>query len=178
VWCFFISTKIPDVHSPIGGYIFIAFILLLVFFGARNLYRIIQINQDALASTIVSFCFLGVVFYFSIVSFARFIYPYIPAAKGGGDYTMSHPVKLTFDTRFLNSIPPAVTNELPANCMILLDANSTIVLLASTNGAGGPAEWRSSTNKPTVYEIRREAIISITHLNSDVTNSTNILLKP
>jgi hypothetical protein len=49
--------------------------------------------------------------------------------------------------------------------MILLDANSGVVLLASTNDVGGPAEWRSGASKPTVYEIRREAIVSITHFN-------------
>jgi len=77
--------------------------------------------QDYSLRTMVSaFCLLGVLFYFSILSFARHIYPYIPAVKGGGDYTLSHPVQLTFDTRFTNSIPPA-SNEGTSNQLFKFD---------------------------------------------------------
>jgi hypothetical protein len=99
--------------------------------------------------------------YFSISSFARYIYPYIPAVKGGGDFTLSNPVKLTFDTNCLSSIPLLVQS----NNMIMLDENSSCVYLASTNDVGGPEKWRSSNKKPTVYEIHRQAIISIAYLN-------------
>jgi hypothetical protein len=183
---FYFNNKQDPNLFPKGGFIFILFILLMVFFGFRVFYRnkpadenneskeTGKENNESKALTIIStFCLLGVLFYFSIVSFARHIYPYIPAVKGGGDYTLSHPVQLTFDARFTNSIPPKVNEGLQTNrlSLILLDANSSFVFLADTNDADGPKKWRSSTKKPTVYEIRREAIISITHLNP--TNSNN-----
>jgi hypothetical protein len=179
-WCWVFldeNLKEEQIHKlfPVGGFIFIFFVVLLVFFAFRNFYRIKKMQDYSLRTMVSAFCLLGVLFYFSILSFARHIYPYIPAVKGGGDYTLSHPVQLTFDTRFTNSIPPAVTKGLQTNCLslILLDANSSFVFLADTNDAGGPEEWRSNPNKPTVYEIRREAIISITHLNPAATNSAN-----
>jgi hypothetical protein len=153
---------------PVGGFIFIFSIVLLVFFAVRHFYRAKQLQEANLRTMISAFCLLGVLFYFAILSFARHIYPYIPAVKGGGDYTWSHPVKLTFDTNFVSSIPQPVMQGVESNRLILLDANSSFVFLAATNDAGGPEKWRSNTetnNRPAVYEIRREAIISITYLN-------------
>jgi hypothetical protein len=166
---------------PTGGYIFVFFVLLLVFFAFRNFYRIGAIakakneNDGTLSkkyepsarfNLVSTFCLLGIIFYFAILSFARNIYPYIPAVKGGGDYTMSHPVQLAFDVGASNSIPQYVRNENQSNHLILLDANSSCIFLATTNDAGGPEKWRSTTNRPTVFEIRREAVISIAYLNS------------
>jgi hypothetical protein len=171
----FVSNKTQDQNVfPNGGFIFIVFILLLVFFGFRFLYRIRQIKGNKSLTLISTFCLLGVLFYFSILSFARNIYPYIPAVKGGGDYTWSRPVQLAFDTNFISSIPPMIREKNQSTCLILLDANSSFVFLAVNNDAGGPKNWRSNTetnNRPTVYEIRREAIISITYSNSFTTNS-------
>jgi len=156
---------------PRGAFSFVLLFLLMIFFAVRTFYRIKRIPDINLRNIISIFCFLGVMFYFSILSFARNIYPYIPAVKGGGDYTASIPIHLTFDTNFVTSIPQPIMNDSQSNNLILLDANNSFVYLAETNDAGGPMNWRSTTNKPNVYEIRREAIISITYQNSAATNS-------
>jgi hypothetical protein len=173
--CFDETIKEEQIHKlfPVGGVIFIFFVVLLVFFAFRNFYRIKQMQDYGLRNMVSTFSLLGVLFYFAIVSFAHSIYPYIPAAKGGGDYTLSHPVQLTFNAEYAQSIPPAVTNGIQDNCLILLDENSSFVFLASTNDAGGPAKWRNTTNKPTVYEIRRDAIVSITYTNPSVVTTSS-----
>lgn len=121
---------------------------------------------------IATACVLIILFYFSILSFARFVYPYIPAGKGGGDYTLSQPVQITFDSAFTNSIPQPVKDGIKSATIILLDENSSFAFLANLNDGGGRETWRT-TNKPAVYEIRREAITSITYFNPVVTNQNN-----
>jgi hypothetical protein len=191
-YCFF--NEKHNLNSPVGGFTFIFFTLLFIFFAFRNIYRIKKIEKDYQSEQtgknkstdenkssnalkiIATFCLLGVLFYFSILSFARCIYPYIPAVKGGGDYTLSRPVQLAFDTNIISSIPQTIRVENQSNCLILLDANSSFVFLAATNDAGGPTHWRSNTetnNRPTVYEIRRDAIISITYTNPSVVTKSS-----
>jgi hypothetical protein len=167
--------NVPDDLNliPGGGFIFILFIVLMVFFAIRHFHRIKKLDDNNLQNVISGLCLIGVLFYFSIVSFARTIYPYIPAVKGGGDYTMSLPVQMTFDKNFCSSIPSNVVAGIRSNILILLDANNSSVFLAATNDVGGPDKWRSTTNKPTVYEIRREAIVSITYCNSTVSTNSN-----
>ncbi|MGD0059201.1 MAG: hypothetical protein ABSD58_07260 [Verrucomicrobiia bacterium] len=97
---------------------------------------------------------------------------WLPAVKGGGDCTMSRPVQLEFDSKSAGSVSPGIAEKLRAKTLILLDANSSFVYLAATNDAGGPSEWRSSTSRPTVYEVRRDAIIGITYCSpSGATNA-------
>src|SRR5262249_11252582 len=50
--------------------------------------------------------------YLNILTFAYRIYPYIPAGRGGGDYTIERMATLVLDQQFTNAIPPTLlTNE-------------------------------------------------------------------
>jgi hypothetical protein len=168
--------NIPGVNFPKGGIYFIFFIILISFFVLRNSYRVKQIGQinDKAFQRVASISMATIVVplsYISILSFAHNIYPYVPYEKGGGDYTGCHPVLLTFNTNATTQtglsivIPNELMNQNKSNCLIMLDENSSFVFLAATNdAAGSPADWRIGTNKPTVYEISREAITCITQI--------------
>lgn len=168
-WVTFRQTRNP---LPVGGISFIILILLIVFFANRYLYRFKQLKDFSLRNVISAFCLICVLFYFAVLTFARNVYSYIPAAKGGGDYTLSRPVQLTFDSKYSNLIPQEVTDGLRSNALILLDANNNFVFLASTNDDGGPKLWREGLHKPTVYEVRREAVATITYRSASSTNSS------
>jgi hypothetical protein len=162
---------------PGGGIYFVFFMVLIFFFGFRNLYRFKRATDESHKRQLIisTVCVLGMLFYFSVLSFSHFIYPYIPAVKGGGDYSLSSPVQLMFATNYTNSIPQAVMDGNRSNQLIVLDENINFVFLADTNDpdTNGPAGWRNG-NKPKVYEIRREAIISIAHSNPAVTTNSNM----
>jgi hypothetical protein len=139
------------------------FLLLCAFFAFRHVYRTKEFNIGTKTSLITGLGLSGISLYFAIVAFASSVYPYIPAVKGGGDYTSATPVVLAFDTNRVGSLPKEVIQGLNSKEMILLDASSSSIFLASIKDAGGPAEWRkhSATNRPAVYEIRRDAVVSI-----------------
>lgn len=158
--CFFYPEQ-AHVDAPLGAYVFVAFVLLLAFFGSRSLKRIAKIKEDAALSTASLLTFLGIIFYFTILSYAHFVYPFIPEKKGGGDFTQSQPVHLTLDTRFNNTLPEKLSNDLRANRVVLIESSEKNLYLASTNDAGGPEKWRNTTNKPSIYEVKMDAVVCI-----------------
>ncbi|HUJ08525.1 MAG TPA: hypothetical protein VL171_00725 [Verrucomicrobiae bacterium] len=168
---------VRTMNLPEGGVYFVFFMLLIFFFGFRMRYRSNQIKDKShyVQTIIGTGCILVTLFYLSLLSFSRWIYPYIPVAKGGGDYSECRPVRLTFNSNttaegeFL--VPPEIQSKNSSNCLIVLDDNSSIVFLVDTNDAGGPSDWRSCSRKPPVYEIRRNVISCITYWNFDETNS-------
>ena len=181
LWHWSKSNQGSNVNFPRGGIYFVFFILLIFAIFIRNVYRFRQIQTDKTRQThliISTLCILGILFYLSILSFAHVVYPFIPAAKGGGDYTESLPVHIVFSSNselygnVASTIPPEIKTNLDAHRMIMLDENNSFVFLAKTNDpdTNGPAGWRNG-NKPKVYEIRRDAILSITYFNPVATNS-------
>lgn len=162
---------------PRGAIYFVFFMLLIFFFGYRMVYRAGQIENTShrLHTIISTFALLLALVYISLLNYARFVYPYIPAEKGGGDYTESHRVHITFATDSethgaeVSGVPAAVQSSNATNSLIILEENTASIFLADCNDAGSPTNWRRSTDKPVVYEIRRDLIATISHLNSNQT---------
>jgi len=81
-----------------------------------------------------------------LVPFSHSVFLYIPATRGGGDYTTSAGV--TIDLKH-QSVPsgPGATKE-----MVLIEETSTGVYVANPDDAGGPKEWRKCRiNRPDVH---------------------------
>lgn len=169
------------------GVVYFMLFMVLIFYYARltlkSLRKIEEEPQDTLKTeednakirrarkinVIASCgCVIGFFFYLSILTFAIGIYSYIPNIKSGGDYTESIPVKIFCKQEFSNAIPPEIQQELgsPTNSLILLDENGTSIFIASKNDGHGPAAWQTNIlYRPKVFEIRRDAITSISYLN-------------
>jgi len=122
-------------------------------------------------------CVLLTFYYISVFTFGLRVYSYMPASKGGGDYSSVPNVIVGFQGS-IHSLPkeiinPCYKNYLNTNqyslCSIemkLIEESSASVFLANPHDAGGPEKWREIRgNKPTIYEIRRENIASIVYLN-------------
>ena len=156
---------------PSGSVYFVLLMTVILLFSFRSLYRLKQI-EDTVHKRYVLISTLGVLialFYLSILSFSRFIFPFIPETKGGGDYTAKSPVEITFPTNSLAfgninaTIPKELKLEIDAHHTIILDQNSTFIFLVRTNDEGGPSFWRSDGARPKVFEIRRDTILNITY---------------
>jgi hypothetical protein len=165
---------IHDRDFPHGGIYFAFLIILIGFFIIRNSYRLKQMERAGdkghpIATSISMAAVVVPLGYISILAFAHYIYPYIPYEKGGGDYTKCPLVHLTFNTstvsaaEFSIALPPEILSKNTSNCLIILDENSSFVFLADRTDAGGPANWQSGTNKPTVFQIRHELVNCIAY---------------
>jgi hypothetical protein len=116
----------------------------------------------------VAFCIaiLAMLYFFEINAFASGIFHFIPAAKGGGDFTDGRIV-----ARLSKEYGITLPKELVAteDCdvfvtknLVLIEASSSSIYVADPTINGGPPNWRLKfTNRPPVFEIKRDAKTNI-----------------
>lgn len=104
--------------------------------------------------------------------FAYHIYPYVPAERGGGDYTTQRPTILTFDPQLMDSIPDLLKNpsgKPESKKAVVLDETESTIFVAipkATNTAGVVSEiadWRKNTldTRPQqIFAVKRDAVVS------------------
>jgi hypothetical protein len=116
----------------------------------------------------VGFCIaiLAMLYFFEINAFASGIFHFIPAAKGGGDFT---------DGRIVVRLPKESGITLPKELivtrdsdvfvtknLVLIEASSSSIYVADPTINGGPANWRLKfVNRPPVLEVKRDAKMNI-----------------
>jgi len=108
------------------------------------------------AVTVFSSAIVGPFLYLVVLSFSYGIFQNIPATRGGGDYTESPKVVLTFkqplvtsagDARYIDARVPSMTIPL-----ILIEETGWAFYLADPNEAGGPSEWKTiGGRKPAIF---------------------------
>jgi hypothetical protein len=114
----------------------------------------------------------GMLFYLSILGFAYSAYSYIPSTKGGGGYVDAVPVRIMFRDSVTDANDMRQSMSTTNSKFIVLYESADSVFLASTEEAGGPRTWQKpGSSKPTVWEIRREAIHGIVYMNPTPTPS-------
>jgi hypothetical protein len=161
--------------GPTGAFGFVLFMLLIalyVFFAAQRFRRPNSSLTSRMALTFSCVCVVGTLSYMSVLTFAYAIYPYIPSSRGGGEFIDSVRIKLVPKKDDTPQLPDDIralilSDQSP---FIILDQNSDLIFVASSEDSGGPIAWRTPNDKnevrrPTVYEIRRSALISVIYLN-------------
>jgi hypothetical protein len=96
-------------------------------------------------------------FYFlSLFTYANAIFPYIPNAKGGADYTASPHSEITLRLQARGG------NRAPFQSdVIVLYTTSTTIFVAKYKGPNNPCKWRAQTEIPTIVAVMRREIESI-----------------
>jgi len=154
--------------APISpAYAFVLLIFLIVTYASLALSQLdktstIRWNLMVILSVL---CLDGVLFYLSVLTFAIGVYPRISATKGGGGYTDASSVRVVFkkDTN-ANDFPSPITKS--SSPFVVLYETSDALFVADSTEAEGPANWQKpGSQKPTVYELRREAIIGVIYSN-------------
>ena len=151
-----------------GFVLFIILIALYVFFAAR--FRTPETSATSkIAVTFSCLCVVGMLSYMSILTFAYAIYPFIPSSRGGGYYIDTVHVKLSFKR---DEVPAEDIKQIQSeqSKFIILDQNSDLIFVASTDEADGPDGWRvpdakNEIRRPNIHEIRRNVLVSVTYLN-------------
>lgn len=124
---------------------------------------------------VVAGVLLGLIYYLMVSFFAYGVYHYIPAGKGGGDYTHAGLVKLDFVESSENTLPAWLFANNPDHYLVLVDATDVSVFLANPEQALaehhadgiGPPVWRIGRRyRPRVLELPRTSVQQITHLGT------------
>ncbi len=165
-----------------GAYLYVGLIAMVIVILWRIDTRSESFSRMGLRATMVGITLaLSLAFlYFAILVFAARIYPYIPAGRGGGDYTTETPSVLFFDAKFKDALPRDVIDDssdtLRSKPLYILRDTSEAVFVAvpvSENKErniheNGPPQWRrlGRENKPqALFAIKREAILATQYKN-------------
>jgi len=111
--------------------------------------------------------------YLSILTFAFRIYPYIPANRGGGDYSVERMAIIRFDPQFTNAIPPllmaSTPNDVHSKPVYILHQTPDAVFIALPCLYNVPRNIISSGTAGSL------AITNESHESCEASVSTNIL---
>jgi hypothetical protein len=156
-----------------GTMYFMGFMSLIAYIAWRVYVRIDEtgVLDKNVAIVGLAVGIAAALFYLSVLTFALLVFPYIPAAKGGGDFSEAPIIIVRAYPRYKESIPPELFDSAPNDLMrlrsmIMFEERTSSIFIADPNEAGGPSEWRHlGSQKPQIFEIRREAIGSVTYRN-------------
>ncbi len=156
----------------LGGYMY----FLLVFLIGEILWRLKgRYDNDHAAGLLPAYAVTGLtvcaaLFYLATVTVADRVYPYIPVAKGGKDYTDEPKRILWFDEKYKNSIPAECIapqskgqESLRSIPLIVIEETDNNVFIAKVTTASNPGTWRKPgrAGKPLIATIKRDAIASV-----------------
>jgi hypothetical protein len=138
------------------GYVFF---ILCVLFGVL-LYRAIgRIKAPPIPFVQYLLVMAGsllVIFYLALISYAYFIFPYIPSVKGGADFTNAALVSVTFKNTVGVSGPVQIQNN-----VIYVYSSATSAYFAIPSQGSSPCNWRRRENSPKLISIQQSAIQKI-----------------
>lgn len=157
--------------SGSGGYVLLLLVMLMGYLVNRTIIRCKEIRNKGMRIAVwaVTSCLVGALYYFSVLIFAVRVYPYVPAVRGGGDYTESPRVLLRFKADSAGSLPvgtlgASAGNGLTSRDLMILEVTSTSVFVADPAEGGGPEMWRGP-ERPLlkIIEIRRDDVETISY---------------
>ncbi|HVU33841.1 MAG TPA: hypothetical protein VHE61_10430 [Opitutaceae bacterium] len=162
-----------DDFSRCCSYFFIT--LLLAAFAVREARRIPAWYKPMAYNSGILFaaCVIFGLFYLSVLAFAYGVYPRIPAARGGGNYSYTSDVVFYLKSNDADHLPPAIINPMrsPKSHYVLsvplkvIEQTADTYFVARPNDAGGPDEWQN-WHLPTIYSIARSSTVSVVQLRS------------
>jgi hypothetical protein len=135
-------------------------------------------DRQAIKSPPTTTVFIAVcvpLYYMSLIFFAHGFYPFMPASRGGGDFTTtSHailylkaPASQPFSSDDMVAAGPE-TCVRPRQVVVIADTDSDL-FVAESHDNGGPFSWRREWNhRPNILQVRRTDIDRIAYLSDPV----------
>jgi hypothetical protein len=160
-----------------GGWKYLGFLLLGLFILSRvylTAKRSDEPRQIRAVWWLIGIALATSLYYESILAFARNVYPHIPSARGGGDYSEASLMELHFDVLHANSIPENLlvpepnTNEVRhTRPLVLIEANNNELFVADPKEPlqGGRQAWKKEYI-PNIIAVRRDQVLYIQYLGS------------
>lgn len=123
-------------------------------------YTVTKSQYKAIKKAIycVSLLTLAILYYYSILTFAIFIYPYIPAEKGGGDYHYSRDIIVNKVSQDINL--PELYSNIHYCRLKIIDSSDEYIYVAIEADCNGPIEWRKMDKDklPKIFNLNKEHI--------------------
>lgn len=114
-------------------------------------------------------CVYSLIFFFVIMVFGYSVYHYIPAAKGGGDFTDARLVSISLKQDSKVQLPDWLfsrTKKDDSKALVLIEGATNSIFVADPGEQGGPSNWRRSRAcRPRIAEIPRSEIGSLNYLD-------------
>ncbi|HEX8926554.1 MAG TPA: hypothetical protein VF786_12220 [Terriglobales bacterium] len=181
------------VMSP--AWVFLLCVLVLAYLASRILIADQKVVRERQEAQVIHLCLFGVAYFIAAICFAYTAYPYIPASRGGGDFTASKSVVLYFKPELKNipttllptpiSVSPQVQTkrgQSSANAQLpkqpapepapLLISKKLIVidetakvLLVADPLEAGGPSAWRLRDKPKVHAIRRDDLTAVEYQN-------------
>ena len=98
-----------------------------------------------------------VILYTAVLSYAYGVYPYIPAAKGGGDFSFSPRLSINLKPEAAEATAPSPIE----NVVSIYSTQASIYVARPTKGSDA-CDWKTHRSRPTLTEIPRERIRTLT----------------
>jgi hypothetical protein len=154
---------------PVGLWYFVmpmlmGFVPFAIFRRLNN--RNVSVEEGRRSWQLVALGILGFMWFFCVLVFGNGIINYIPAGKGGSDFTTATLVKLTLNDE--QPLPASLSDRNPGLDLVLIDGGVASIFVANPAENGGPPKWRQSRkSRPTVVEIPRASIKNLYYGNED-----------
>ena len=153
-----------------GGYIYIVLIFSVVAVLARTQKWVEKRPYAARHAWVIGVCISVSLTFLSILTYATWVYPYVPATRGGGDYTVTANVALRL--RDENGVCQRRPETCPSESGLfkIIDATQDSLFVADITSGQGAASWRiwpyrdeKQDYVPVVLEIPRSRIATIVY---------------
>lgn len=180
-----------------GGYIYIIFVLCAISVFPRTRHWAKQRPDHVTRSSwnkvtrhawIIASTLSGLLFYLAVLAYASWVYPYVPATRGGGDYSVLRDARILLKDEGELSAPhvtPVTRKEaLEGKLFKIIDETEDSLFVAAVDSHGGPSNWRQSPydtggvqHVPEIIEIPKSQINIIEYVDQDpYSSSTKALL--
>src|ERR1700692_4352451 len=182
---FAFSTKLPIIRGMLlsGGWIFLVFAICMPLLLLRVIDRLKQVTKfrdenQAFRHSILqaSGITLSLLLLFLVLtSYSYSVFPFIPSAKGGGDYENAPTVSVNFKedeiAALAEELKMGVHGVRQIRDVILIYATTSSFYFAKSEAGNDPCDWRAGRNRPKIMELRREQILaqSVGGENKDAT---------
>ena len=153
---------------PVSLYFLLAFLVGLI--GAHNVKNIVYVDKQNARPMMAaaSIALLAPLMYFMILSFAFGLFRYIPASRGGANFTEARPVEIfnpPLDDSPVMFRNPDTSGAREGDRLFIIQEIGDRVFLGREREGSTASDWRHSGSLPDLIVLNREDITGIRFLD-------------
>lgn len=162
----------PRILWRMFSYFFYWFLIAALLWLARKGIPQAFEERDRGKGWFVTVCMGTALYYLALLAFAYGVYPFIPVAKGGGDFSATQNVILWWEKDSHESVPAILkedSKQRHSRVLKIVEESPTLLFVADPNiESKPPASWRLwGSNLPDIVAVRRDLIQSIEYFGSN-----------
>jgi hypothetical protein len=156
--------KLLAIFFDANGYQYLLFIVMMGLVSWRAIRRYKERKHSGLRGVIVTSVagLFGALYFFSVLTFSLWVYPFIPFQRGGGDYTDSKRAVVYFTQDSVGTLPCDIKNGAKSVPLVIIEETPQAIYVADPRKDGGPEHWRTEPSPNVdVIEIPWPDIVGI-----------------